>query len=229
MTAPPPLNRAQRRAQEAAARRNREIARGTRTLRLVTLDGQELGAMSFPPHETPADQIRTVNLTEVHAAGLTGVTSVTDLDRIGRVDLVRTFMLDRSVHPPCYREVPGGHDRIPAEPVSSEFGFDFRAYPGLLEARNTVFESYPPGEILLLEALLLAFLVGHLQPGDLDAERRPATTARLHGAMHDMLQRTGQLKHHGPERVARAVARLPELHRRYRELAALRAGGGADG
>lgn len=219
------MNRAERRQEarrsfDAAAERGRKRAEGSRVIRAYTRDGEVAFEYFHEATEEPAAQIRIVEVP----ASYTGppIRSVPDAEAAGYVDWIRCFLYDPT-HPGCYREVPGGQDRLPhvTAPASVDEwvrNFTDPRDEALPNAQAEILKVFPEGEIFPLEALMLAWMrreVGAV--GVLEGATHEEQVA-FSGRFWEMLQRTGMLEQFSVNRCKEAIARLPALRRRWLEL-----------
>jgi len=203
-----------KREMEEAKKRGDERIRGTTRLRAYTLDGQVAFEVGVQPGNKPHDQIRTISGAQALEARRLGFQSVDDCDRAGRSDLVRCFLYD-PMHPPCYREVRGGHDRYPNDAIDEQFAMDFRDYPWLQDEMQEILKVFPDEEIAPFEAVVLAWL-----RREFAAQVKPEDAGPR---FEKMLKDTGFATRFSPRRVADHVARMPALQKRYEELKAKQA------
>lgn len=205
------VNREERRRMEQAAARAKKRVQGRRTIRGYRLDGKV--AFEFQMDDVP-DQIRIIAFgdTPEHDELRKQIRSVSDAERLGRLDLIECYLFDRRANPPCYRQQPDGVDRFPESDVEYEFRHDWSKYREMRQRADDIAHLFQDNEIAGLEAVLLAWVLELYETG-VDPETGTARTKK-------MLEETGLLEYWGPQHIAEHWARIPELRRRYEELRA---------
>jgi hypothetical protein len=191
-----------------AAKRAEKRAREQKIVPVYDLKGEKVGAITVPGGQEPPDQIRSM---DARAAEKVGIHSVDEADKAGRTDLLRCFLLSRTL-PQRYVEVVGGHDRAPDAPVSSQWKYDFTGYEAIHKRSNEIWELFPEGEITFLESILLAFMR--------DLFERKLAPEECGPIFEEFCKATGIAARFGPRFVTEHVARCGPLGRRLDELEA---------
>lgn len=177
----------------------------------------QIRSISVPPGDPDADRLKSVD----------------DADRLGRIDVLRCFLLDTTSEPWCYREVPGGHDRFPeltGPDEVSDFERRWHLDPDWHERQHVLLETFPEGEISGLQAAALAWLERDGRT-DWTLEGVPWGLAVVRsGAAHalaEALVRIGYVDKTGEGgwEMSGALAAAPRLRKRLVELRAAPAEG----
>lgn len=233
-----PLNREQRREQLRQMRRDPDRLRALRAageagqrdadamrpVRMYCHDGTVAMTWYLRGDEKPPQQVRTVRVPKTYDGP--PIRGVSDAERLGRIDLIQCFWWNDAEQ--CYRELEGGHDRLPGvnDPKSCwEQARNFEGYEDVRDQMDELIALFPEGEIFPGEAAMLAFFLCRIPRRMVDAVQLDPDSDEVldeHDAFSQafwgFVEKVGLLKDLGIERCRRYVGRMPPLRKRWLEL-----------
>lgn len=191
------MNRAERRA---AGKR-----RGPWKIPAYDREGREVFAQYVPEDREPHDQVRVVVL-DGEAAKNPPFKTVAEAEAAGRLDLIRCFVLDRSVTPWRMVEQEDGRDPAPMVPVAKNFLRSTHASvmsKEVVDLAHQILALVP--DAMPIQAFLLAFIETEFEAGkDPDPDR-----------VIKFVVDSGYATDHSPMTVLRELQTLPALRVRW--------------
>lgn len=189
------MNRAERRA---AGKRS-----GPWKIPAYDREGNQVFAQYVPEDREPHDQVRVVVL-EGEDAKNPPFKTVAEAEAAGRLDLVRCFVLDRSVTPWRMVEQEDGRDPAPFVPVAKNFLRNTMTMSKeVVDLAHQILTLVP--DAMPVRAFLLAFIELEFEAGkEPDADR-----------VLKFVIDSGYATDHSPMTIMREIASLPALRERW--------------